>query len=122
VHNDFFALVTWPGLLSGIPLLGSLVKAAYQITLASGTFAFLLIALPCALASRLAAGHPWTAVLVPAGVLASFFGWVTIFVFSNLDPVRYLQTSYDRLVMVPTFGAILYSAESLALATRSGDA
>ena len=50
-----------------------------------------------------------------AVVGALFVGWVVIFVFANLDPVYYLDTSYDRLVMVPTFGALVYCCESLQL-------
>jgi hypothetical protein len=34
-----------------------------------------------------------------------------------MDPNVYLDTSYSRLVMVPTFGAILYCAEALGAQT-----
>jgi len=119
VHNQFFGAATWSGLVSGVPLLGRLAKRAYQLTLASGTFALVFIALPCAVASRISGTQSRIGALVPAGILGLFLGWILIFVFSNLNAVTYLETSYERLVMVPTFGAILYSVESLQIARGS---
>lgn len=119
VHNQFFGAATWSGLVSDVPLVGRLAKRAYQLTLANGTFALVFIALPCAVASRISGTRAPSAALVPAGILGLFLGWVLIFVFSNLNPVTYLETSYERLVMVPTFGAILYSAQSLQTANES---
>jgi len=117
VRNEFFHPITWSAFHDGLPLFARLAFRALQLVLANGTFALLAIALPCAVAFRIGANEGWRAVAVPAGILALFVGWVAIFLFSNLEPMTYMENAYERLVMVPTFGAILYTAETLTRAS-----
>src|SRR5262249_54278682 len=69
--------------------------------------------LPCALVFQLGTKPRWQAFLVPASIAALLIGWIAVFLFSNLPPQYYLETSYWRLTMIPTFSAIVYCADAL---------
>lgn len=112
VHNEFFAPITWSGFTSSIHLLPSLVGRAARGMLDDGRLMLFGFALPCAIAFRLLSAR-WAAVLVPFGIVSLVTGFVVIYLFANMDAGTYLDTSYSRLVMVPTFGAILYCAETI---------
>ena len=78
-----------------------------------GRLILFLFVLPCALVFQLRAKPRWPAFLVPACIAALLIGWIAVFLFSNLPPLDYLETSYSRLIMIPTFSAILYCADAL---------
>ena len=62
---------------------------------------------------QLRAKPHWPALLVPACIAALVIGWIVVFLFSNVPSLFYLETSYSRLIMIPTFSAILYCADAL---------
>jgi hypothetical protein len=113
VHNEFFAPVTWSRFVSSVSLLPGLAFHALRLTLEDGRFLVLIIALPCAVMFQVRRSPHWSTIMVPLSVITLFAIWVGIFLFSNLSPHTYLETSYTRLVMVPTFSAILYCADAL---------
>jgi hypothetical protein len=72
--------------------------------------------LPCALVFQLRAKPRWPALLVPACIAVLLIGWIAVYLLSNsnyLPPQALLETSYSRLIMIPTFSAILYCADAL---------
>ena len=111
VHNEFFAPVTWPRFVSSVHLLPSLAGRAARGMLDDGRLLLFFLALPCAVVFRFMSSR-WAALFVPFGIVSLVAAFVVIFVFANIDAVSYLDTSYSRLVMVPTFGAILYCADA----------
>jgi hypothetical protein len=112
VHNEFFVPVTWTRFVSSVHLLPSLAGRAARGLLDDGRLLLLLLALPCAVVFRFLSSR-WAALPVPFGIVSLVAGFVVIFLFANMDPNVYLDTSYSRLVMVPTLGAILYCVEAL---------
>jgi hypothetical protein len=116
IHNEFFVPVTWSRLVSSLPALPGLAGRAARGLLDDGRLLLLALALPCATLLRFSNSR-WKALPVPLGIAALVVGFVVIFLFANTDPGTYLDTSYSRLTMIPTFGAIVYCTE--ALATRS---
>jgi hypothetical protein len=78
-----------------------------------GRLIIFLFALPCALVFQLRAKPRWPALLVPACIAALLVGWIAVFLFSNLPPLTHLELTYSRLIMIPTFSAILYCADAL---------
>jgi hypothetical protein len=112
VHNEFFVPMTWNRFVSSVHLLPSLAGRAARGLLDDGRFLFLFLALPCATVLRFLTSR-WTALPVPFGIVSLVAGFVVIFLFANMDSNTYLDNSYSRLVMVPTFGAILYCADAL---------
>lgn len=114
VHNDFFSPVTWQGFWSGLPRLPPFVQAALRLTWENGRLVVLL-ALPLAFLARCAGGSSWSAAVIPVSVYALSIAWVVIFLFANIYPLIYLETSYHRLIMLPTFSAVLYGCEALAI-------
>ena len=111
IHNEFFAPVTWQRFVSSLHLLPGLAGRAARGMLDDGRLVLFALALPCAvLVKVLNSGS--RALPVPLGIASLLIGFVVIFLFANLDSSTYLDTSYSRLVMVPTFGAILYCAEA----------
>jgi hypothetical protein len=117
VHNEFFNPVTWQGFRSGLPQLPRFAQAALRLCWANGRLV-LLLALPLALLARCGLGQPWSAAVIPLTVYALYAGWVVVFLFANIYPLVYLETSYDRLVLLPTFSAIVYACEVLAVLPR----
>jgi hypothetical protein len=111
VENGFFAPITWSRFLAERDLLPRLVWRAFQMILADGRLLF-FASLPCAVLLRLRTASVWSALPVPLGVGFLAVAWVLVYMFSSLNPVAYLETSYDRLIMVPVFGAILYGCET----------
>ena len=116
VHNEFFAPVTWPRFVSSVHLLPSLAGRAARGMLDDGRLLLFGLALPCAALFRFQSSR-WKELAVPFGIMSLITGFVVIFLFANLDAGRYLDTSYSRLMMVPTFGAILYCAEAAGART-----
>jgi hypothetical protein len=78
-----------------------------------GRLILFLLVLPCALVFQFRAKSHWPAFLVPASIAALLIGWIAVFLFSDYPPLPYLETSYSRLIMIPTFSAILYCADAL---------
>lgn len=115
VHNEFFAPITWSRFDSSVHLLPSLAVRAVRLMLDDGRLLLLVLALPCAVVFRFLSSR-WEALPVPFGVVSLVAGFVAIFIFCNVNPPVYLETSYSRLVMVPTFGVILFCAETLLVA------
>jgi hypothetical protein len=113
IHNEFFLPVTWSRFVSSLPMLPGLAGRAARGLLDDGRLLLLALALPCAVVLRYA-NSKLNALPVPLGIAGLVVGFVVIFLFSNLDPNTYLDTSYSRLTMIPTFGAIVYCAEALA--------
>ncbi|HTF38379.1 MAG TPA: hypothetical protein VK651_08725 [Blastocatellia bacterium] len=112
VHNEFFVPVSWTRFVSSVHLFPSLAGRAARQLLDDGRLLLLLLALPCAVMFRFLSSG-WSALPVPFGIVSLVAGFVVIFLFANMDPNVYLDTSYSRLVMVAIFGAILYCAEAL---------
>src|SRR5262249_21514735 len=113
IHNHFFGAVDKTRLLASVHQFAGLAGTAARIMLDDGRLILFLFALPCAIVFQLRAKPPWPAFLVPATIAALLTGWITVFLFSNLPALTYLETSYSRLVMIPTFSAILYCADAL---------
>ena len=112
VNNEFFLPVTWQRFLSSVHLLPSLAGRAARGMLDDGRMLLLLLALPGAVVFHFLSSR-WAALPVPFGIISLMTGFVVIFLFANMDAGTYLDTSYSRLVMVPTFGAMLYCAEAI---------
>jgi hypothetical protein len=119
VYNEFFSPITWENTRAGLPRLPMLAQAALRQSWENGRLV-LLLALPLAFLARCAGGRPWAATVAPLTVYTLQVGWVVIFLLSNLDPLTYLETSYDRLAMLPTFSAIVYGCEALTVARAAG--
>ena len=115
VHNEFFAPVTWARFVSSAHLLPSLAGRAARGMLDDGRILLFVLALPCAMVFRFLSSR-WAALPVPFGIVSLVTGFIVIFLFTNMNAVTYLDTSYSRLMMVPTFGAILYCAEAVGSA------
>ncbi len=113
IHNPFFGSVDIERLLaSGHQFIG-LAGTATRMMLDDGRLILFLLVLPCALVFQLRAKPRWPALLVPACIAALLIGWIAVFLFSNLPPITHLELSYSRLIMIPTFSAILYCADAL---------
>jgi hypothetical protein len=113
IHSQFFGSVDKARLLVSAHQFTGLAGAAARIMLEDGRLILFLLVLPCALVFQLRAKPRWPAFLVPASIAALLIGWIAVFLFSNLPPQTYLETSYSRLIMIPTFSAILYCADAL---------
>src|SRR5262245_30720434 len=111
IHNQFFGSVD--KVLSSAGQFTELAGAAARIMLDDGRLILFLLLLPCALVFQLRAKPRWPAFSVPASVAALLIGWIAVFLFSNLPPLANLETSYSRLIMIPTFSAILYCSDAL---------
>lgn len=113
VQNEFFVPVTWSRLMSSMPNLPGLAKHALRLLFDDGRLMLLLFGLPGAILLRFRRRPRWSTLLAPLCAVSLFVGWVVVFLFTDNAPQTYLLTSYSRLVMVPTFGLILYCAEAL---------
>lgn len=114
IHNDFFVPVTWPRFVSSLPMLPGLAGRSARGLLDDGRLLLFAVALPCATLLRFSRSK-WKALPVPLGIGALVVGFVVIFLFANMDPGTYLDTSYSRLTMIPAFGAVVYCTEALAM-------
>ena len=120
VQNEFFVPMTWPRFVSSVHLLPGLTVRAVRLMLDDGRLVVLL-ALPGATLFRFWKSPRWTTLVVPVGIGCLFAGLVGIYLFTSYyDANVHLYTSYSRLVMIPTFGAILYCAEAVQLSRSSG--
>src|SRR5262245_2750309 len=113
IHNQFFGSVDIARLLASPYQFAGLAGTAARMMLEDGRLILFLFALPCALVFQLRAKPRWPAVLVPACIAALLIGWIAVIFFSNWIPQGILETSYSRLIMIPTFSAILYCADAL---------
>jgi hypothetical protein len=113
IDNHFFGSVDKARLLASAHQFAGLAGAAARMMLIDGRLIIFLFLLPCALVFQLRAKPHWPALLVPASITALLIGWIVVFLFSNLPPQPYLETSYSRLTMIPTFSAILYCTNAL---------
>jgi hypothetical protein len=113
IHNQFFGSVDVARLLASPYQFAGLAGTAARMMLDDGRLILFLIVLPCALVFQLRAKPRWPAVLMPACIAALLIGWIAVFLFSNSNPLTHLETSYSRLIMIPTFSAILYCADAL---------
>jgi hypothetical protein len=113
IHNQFFGSVDTARLLASAHQFTGLVSTAARLMLNDGRLILFLLVLPCALVFQLSARPRWPAFLVPVSITALLIGWIAVFLFSNSPPLPYLETSYSRLIMIPTFSAILYCADAL---------
>jgi hypothetical protein len=113
IDNHFFGSVDKARLLASAHQFAGLAGTAARMTLADGRLILFVFLLPCALMFQLRAKPRWSALLVPASIATLLIGWIVVFLFSNLPPQTYLETSYGRLIMIPTFSAIMYCADAL---------
>jgi hypothetical protein len=113
IHNPGFGSVNIARLLASAHEFPRLAGTAAGMMLNDGRLILFLLVLPCAVVFQLRAKPHWPAFLVPASIAALLIGWVAVFLFSDAPPVFYLETSYLRLIMIPTFSAILYCADAL---------
>jgi hypothetical protein len=113
IDNQFFGTVDKARLLASAHQFTGLAGAAARIMLEDGCLILFLLVLPCALLFQLRAKPRWPPFLVPTSIAALLIGWIAVFLFSNLPPLTYLETSYPRLIMIPTFSAILYCTDAL---------
>jgi hypothetical protein len=113
IHNQFFASVDKARLIASAHEFAGLAFTAARMMLDDGRLILFLFALPCALVFQLRAKPRWQPFLVPACIATLLIGWIAVFLFSNLPAITYLETSYSRLIMIPTFSAILYCADAL---------
>jgi hypothetical protein len=115
VHNETFAPAGLSRLHASLPGSAGLAIRAVRLLLEDGRLLLLVFALPAAVLWRLRRQPSWRPAAVPVSIFLLFGGWVAVFLFTNLDPHVHLETSYTRLVMAPTFSAILYCAETLQI-------
>jgi hypothetical protein len=113
IHNQFFSPVDIARLLASPYQFAGLAGAAARMMLDDGRLILFLFALPCALVFQLRAKPRWPAFLVPACIATLLISWIAVFLFSNSTPITHLETAYSRLIMIPTFSAILYCADAL---------
>jgi hypothetical protein len=113
VHNQFFGSVDIARLLASVHQLPGLAGLAVRMMLEDGRLILFLFVLPCALVFQLRAKPHWSVFLVPASIAALLIGWLVIFLFSNDPSSQLVETAYSRLIMIPTFSAILYCADAL---------
>ena len=113
IQNQFFGSVDQARLLASAHQFAGFAGTAARMMLDDGRLILFLFGLPCALLLQLRAKPHWPAFLVPASITALLIGWIAVFLFSNLPALTYLETSYSRLIMIPTFSAILYCADAL---------
>jgi hypothetical protein len=113
IDNQFFGSFNIARLLASAHQFAGLAGAAARMMRDDGRLILFLLALPCALIFQFRAKPGWPALLVPASIAALLIGWIAVFLFSNLDSLTQLETSYSRLIMIPTFSAILYGADAL---------
>jgi hypothetical protein len=113
IHNDFFGAVEPTRLLDSVYEFPALAIAAARIMLDDGRLILFLLAFPCALLFQLQLRSSFPSFLVPVSITALLIGWIAVFLFSNSYALTYLETSYSRLIMIPTFSAILYCVDIL---------
>ena len=113
IHNEFFGSFDIARLLASGHQFAGLAGAAARMMLDDGRLILFLLALPCALVFQLRAKPHWLAFLVPVSIAALLTGWIVVFLLANATPLGLLETSYSRLIMIPTFSAILYCADAL---------
>jgi hypothetical protein len=113
IHNQFFGSVDQARLIASAHEFAGLAFTAARMMLDDGRLILFLFALPCALVFQLRAKPRWQAFLVPACIATLLIGWIAVFLFSNLPALTYLENTYSRLIMIPTFSAILYCADAL---------
>jgi hypothetical protein len=113
IDSQFFGSIDKARLLASAHQFAGLTGTAARMMLDDGHLILFLFALPCAFVFQLRAKPRWPAFLVPACIAALLMGWIAVFLFSNLPPITHLETSYSRLIMIPTFSAILYCADAL---------
>jgi hypothetical protein len=117
LHNQFFGSIDLYRILGSGKDLVELARIATHLMLDDGRIFLFLFALPCALIfSR---HFSLTDFIIPTSIFGCLAGWVVIFIFSNLSPATYLETSYSRLIMIPTFSAIIYCADVLIERSRA---
>jgi hypothetical protein len=111
LHNQFFGQIDVYRFLDSGREFVDLARTAAHLMLDDGRIFLFVFALPCAMIfSR---NSHFADFIIPISILACLAGWIVIFIFSNLSPATYLETSYSRLIMIPTFSAILYCADVL---------
>jgi hypothetical protein len=113
IENLVFGPTDMARMLASARQFVGLAFAAARMMLDDGRLILFVFALPCALVFQLRAKPRWPAFLVPACIAALLIGWIAVFLFTNLPPIWHLETSYSRLIMIPTFSAILYCADAL---------
>jgi hypothetical protein len=113
IHNQFFGSVDKTRFLASAHQFVGLAGKAAHMMLDDGRLILFLLGLPCALVFQLRGKPRCPAFLVPASIAALLIGWIAVFLFSNLPSLSYLETSYLRLIMIPTFSAIMYCADAL---------
>jgi hypothetical protein len=112
IDNQFFGSVDKARLLASTHQFAGLAAKAAHLMLDDGRLILFLL-LPCALVFQLRAKPHWPAALVPACIATLLVGWIAVFLFVNGPPSPYFENSYSRLIMIPTFSAILYCADAL---------
>jgi len=120
VDNPVYAWPTWSGFLEKVPALPGIYLACIKLVI-KGNLLLLLTLLPVvatAYAQRAGVGSfgMW---LVPASIWACLAGLPVIYLFSSLPHVQQIQTSFLRLLFLPTFSATLLLFEVIRL--TSGD-
>jgi hypothetical protein len=114
IPNGFFGSFDIARLLASGHQFAGLAGAAARTMLDDGRLILFLLLLPCALVFQLRAKPHWSAFLVPASIAALLVGWIVAFLLASYaTPLGLLETSYSRLIMIPTFSAILYCADAL---------
>jgi hypothetical protein len=113
IPNPGFGSVDIARLLASANQFPGLAGAAARLMLNDGRLILFLLVLPCAVVFQLRSKPRLPKFLVPASIATLLIGWVGVFLFSSVPPLGYLETSYSRLIMVPTFSAILYCADAL---------
>jgi hypothetical protein len=113
IDNQFFGSIDKARLLASAHQFTGLAAKAAHLMLDDGRLILFLLLLPCALVFQLRAKPHWPAALVPASIATLLVGWIVVFLFANVPSLHYVETSYSRLIMIPTFSAILYCADAL---------
>lgn len=109
------------GLLASGPQVAQSYSLCARFVLRQGLL-LPLLALPLACATyRLKAGlrghDGWRGLLVPASVLTALLALPLIYVFSHLPREHQIETSFGRLLFLPTLSAWLYAFDTLARAS-----
>jgi hypothetical protein len=113
IHNQFFGSVDIARLLASAHQFAGLAGMAARMMLDNGRLILFLLVLPCALVFQLRAKPRWPVLLVPASIATLMIGWMAVLLFANSPPLIWVENSYPRLIMIPTFSAILYCADAL---------
>lgn len=112
-QNFMFEEIGFEKLVTHASLLARLFENAFKILLANNYWIGFFLILPGATLYNWFQRRKLSDLFVPAGIFIYLFGMIAIYVFSHTDPLRHMDVSYERLVMIAVLSGIFYGAKTL---------